>query len=73
MQQQYLLHFIYAEDMSDYLCDTHTFCASVLLYTHGIYSVQYNARTIQLESSPAVTFALLLLNGTDEPYTVVAV
>lgn len=70
---EHAIHFIYPLDMSDYLCDTHTFCASVSLYTHNIYCVQANARTLYLENSRDVTFALLLLNGADNVYTVVAV
>ena len=66
------LQFNYARDVSDYVCDVHTHCASVELFLRGIHTVQLDSRTLEFESARDLTYAQLMLCASSV-YTVSAV
>ena len=66
------LQFNYASDVSEYVCDVHTHCASVELFLRGIHTVQLDAHTLEFESASDLTYAQLMLSNSSV-YTVSAV
>ena len=66
------LQFNYAYDVSDYVCDVYTHCASVELFLRGIHTVQLDSRTLEFESARDLTYAQLMLCASSV-YTVSAV
>ena len=66
------LQFNYASDVSEYVCDVYTYCASVELFLRGIHTTQLDARTLEFESARDLTYATLMLCAS-KVYTVSAV
>ena len=57
------LQFNYPSDMSEYLCDTFTYCASVNLFLRGIHTSQLDHCTLAFEHARDLTYAQLLLSA----------
>ena len=63
------LQFNYARDVSEYVCDVHTHCASVELFLRGIHTVQLDHCTLLFEHARDLTYAQLMLSNSSV-YTV---
>ena len=66
------LQFNYASDVSEYVCDVYTYCASVELFLRGIHTVQLDHCTLLFEHARDLTYAQLMLCASSV-YTVSAV